>query len=99
MQYLYESWCAAGEQWTRSTVYMNITNSTASIRRGVKRWMCRSEIVKLLGEEAAESVISHKYSSKKLFESEVRDHPDAPGSEAACLNEPGCCTHACLTMR
>ena len=86
MQYLYESWCAAGENWAKSTVYINITSSSGSIRRGVKRWMCRSELEKLFGQEAAEAIIAHKYSSKRLTDTEVRDHPDAPGSEATYLN-------------
>ena len=65
---------------------MNVTNQSGSIRRGVKRWMTKTEIVKLLGPEAAEAVIAHKYSSKKLQLEEIRDHPDAPGSEARLFN-------------
>ena len=84
MQYLFESWCAAEENWQKSTVYLNVQNTTCSVRKGVKCWMAKTEIIKPLGEDACESAIAHKLSSKTLMETEVRDHPDAPGSEARC---------------
>ena len=93
MQYLFESWCAAEENWQKSTVFMNVQNTTCSVRKGVKRWMVKKEIVQLLGEEACEAVIAHKLSSKTLMDTEVRDHPDAPGCEA--LERKGHVLHAC----
>ena len=82
MQYLFESWCAAGEDWKSSTVYINVTSRSGSVRRGVKRWMCRSEIARLLGDDVCAAIIEHKYSIKHLRDTEIRDHPDAPGCEA-----------------
>ena len=53
--------------------------------------MCRAEITKLLGAEVCEAIISHKWSSKKLRETEIREHPDAPGSEVgACMQYCSC---------
>ena len=82
MQYLFESWCGANEQWNKSTVFMNLTSNSGSIRRGKKRWMTRKELAKLLGEEAADAVIQHKLSCQHLIDTETRYYPDAPNSEA-----------------
>ena len=82
MTYLFESWCNAGECWTKSCVFLNITSTTGSVRRGVKKWMTRKEIADKLGEAVANYVCEHKLNDQKLLETEVRDHPDAPGCEA-----------------
>ena len=63
-------------------MFLNITSTTGSVRRGVKKWMTRKEISDKLGEAVAEYVCTHKLNDPKLLETEVRDHPDAPGCEA-----------------
>ena len=82
MTYLFESWCNAEENWKNSCVYTNITSSSGSIRRGVKKWLTRKELVEKLGAEVAEYVIAHKMNDEKLRATETRYHPDAPGCEA-----------------
>ena len=98
MQYTYESWSAANENWNQSTVYKNITSKTGTVRRGVKKWMSRAEITRLLGAEACEAVIAHKWSVKKLRDTEIRDHPDAPGCEAMFFQLMHACTCTCSTV-
>ena len=82
MAYIYESWLQASEVWTRSTVYLNVTCSQGTRRRGVKRWMTRCEIEKQYGESVAMCIIEHKLNNPELCEQEVRWHPDCPGVEA-----------------
>ena len=81
MAYLYESWLAADEKWVESTVYLTITSTTGTRRRGVKRWLTYAEIEKQYGPVVASAIIQNKLNSQDLCESEVRFHPDAPGCE------------------
>ena len=82
MAYIYESWLASGENWTQSSVYLNITSSTGTRRRGVKRWLTFAEIERQYGPTVAKAIVDHKLTTPDLAETEVRFHPDAPGVEA-----------------
>ena len=82
MSYLYESWMSAGEDWKKSTVWINIQSKSGTIRKGVKCWMTRNQITQRLGKELMEDICSYKLSSDELKEKETRFHPDAPGVEA-----------------
>ena len=81
MTYIYESWLAADEKWTKTSVYLNVTSTQGTRRKGVKRWMTYEEIAKQYGEAVACAIIEHKLSNQDLCETEVRFHPDAPGCE------------------
>ena len=94
MQYLFESWCAAGENWQSSTVMTNIRSTSGSVRRGVKKWLCKAELIRPFGEDVANAIIAHKMSCKTLMKNEIRDHPDAPGCEAG-IAVPFCSYSAC----
>ena len=82
MAYIYESWQTAGEVWTRSSVYLNVTSQSGTVRRGVKRWMTQNELARQYGESVAAAIVDYKLSSTELAETEVRWHPDCPGNEA-----------------
>ena len=84
MCYIYESWLAAREVWTATSVYLNLTSSQGTRRKGVKRWMTHMEIAKQYGDAVAAAIIEHKLGSAELCESEVRFHPDCPGNEDWC---------------
>ena len=81
MAYIYESWLAADEKWTSTSVYLNVSNTSGTRRRGVKRWMTHEEISKQYGTQVAQAIIDHKLGTHELSETEVRWHPDAPGVE------------------
>ena len=63
MCYIYESWLAAREVWTATSVYLNLTSSQGTRRRGVKRWMTHMEIAKQYGDAVAAAIIEHKLGS------------------------------------
>ena len=44
--------------------------------------MTRAELEQKQGKEITDAIIHYKTSCKKIYEAEVRDHPDAPGCEA-----------------
>ena len=85
MTYIYESWLASGEKWTKCSVYLNVTSNMGTRRRGVKKWLTYAEISKQYGERVATAIIEHKLASPELAEEEVRWHPDCPGNEASPL--------------
>ena len=88
MTYIYESWLASGEKWTKCSVYLNVTSNLGTRRRGVKKWLTFAEISKQYGERVATAIVEHKLASPELAEEEVRWHPDCPGNEASrfCLH-------------
>ena len=63
----------------------NIRSTSGSVRRGVKKWLCKAELIRLFGEDVANAIIAHKMSCKTLMKNEIRDHPDAPGCEAGIV--------------
>ena len=62
-------------------MFLNITSTSGSIRRGVKKWMTKQEIADKLGPAVADFIVNFKYASN--LQDEIRDHPDAPGCEAS----------------
>ena len=87
MSYLYESWMSSGENWKKSTVWVNIQSKSGTIRKGVKCWMTRNQITQRYGKELMEDICAYKLSSDDLKEKETRYHPDAPNVEARRLLE------------
>ena len=86
MAYIYESWLAAGENWTQISVYLSATSTTGTRRRGVKRWLTYAEIERQYGATVAKAMVDHKLNTPELAENEVRFHPDAPGVEAPWMH-------------
>ena len=86
MGLLFESWCVAGENWRNSSVYLSVTETSGSVRRGVKKWLTRQELNQKLGKEVADAIINFKLNCAKLSAEEIREHPDAPGCEAPMHN-------------
>ena len=82
MSLLFESWCMANENRRNSTVYVQVTERSGTIRRGVKKWMTRAEMEKKWDTDITDAIIAYKNSSKSICEEEVRPHPDAPTSQA-----------------
>ena len=83
MQYLFESWSQAAEDWKKSTVYVSVCEKTGTIRRGVRKWVTKAQLVQSVGVEVAEAIIAKKMSCEVLRRTEVRTHPDAEeGTEA-----------------
>ena len=85
MGYLYESWCSAQEDWRQSTVYMTISSKNGTVKRGIKKWMTRTQMEASVGKEVAAAIIDYKLSNETLRQTEVRANPDAPNNEARSL--------------
>ena len=44
--------------------------------------LTRAELEQKQGKEFADAIIHYKHSCRKIYDEEVREHPDAPGSKA-----------------
>ena len=74
MQYLYQNWIAAGEIWTKSTVFLNLKSAEGTVRKGVHAWMTRFQVTQKYGEVDGESIILSLEEGKDPLS--VRGHPD-----------------------
>ena len=57
LKYLYENWIAAGENWYKSTCYLNIRSASGTVRKGVYAWFSRHQLVQRYGETDADAII------------------------------------------
>lgn len=80
LQTLFEQWCSASEQWSRSQFVLRMRNTVSSKHRGARRWMPKKDIVQRYGEDVAQQIISEKL--KPEFEDvQWKRHPDVPHLE------------------
>ena len=91
----------ASENWRNSTVYVQVTEKSGTIRRGVKKWMTRAEMEKKWDKDITDAIIAYKNSSRSIYEEDVRAHPDAPESEVVPSVQPMRCitsapAHHCM---
>ena len=77
LQALFEQWCSAEEQWSRSQFVLRMRNSVSSKHRGARRWMPKQDIVKRYGEDVACQIISEKQ-KPELENVQWKRHPDLP---------------------
>ena len=77
---LFEAWLNCTGDWAKSSLYINCKSSHSSVRKGVRRWMTRQEVVGRFGESAAEAIILRKLGDPTLSVSECRRHPELPDS-------------------
>ena len=77
---LFEAWLNCAGDWAKSSLYINCKTSHSSIRKGVRRWMTRQEVVDRFGEAAAEAIILRKLGDANLSVTECRRHPELPDS-------------------
>ena len=68
MQCLFESWSQAAEDWKKSTVYVSVCEKTGTIRRGVRKWVTKAQLVQSVGVEVAEAIITKKGLAKSSEE-------------------------------
>ncbi|CAK9093973.1 Uncharacterized protein SCF082_LOCUS44188, partial [Durusdinium trenchii] len=77
---LYEDFWACGGEWTNSAIYKEITNSSENKKRGVRRWLTRTQMLPFFDNDPdiVDGIIARKLADEQLRESEVRDHPELP---------------------
>ena len=77
---LFEAWLGCGGEWSKSSLFINCKSTSSSVRKGVRRWMTKSELTSRHGEDNAEAIILRKLQDPTLCTSEVKKHPDLPDS-------------------
>ena len=80
MSALYDDFMQCAGNWQKSVVYKTIKSSCRSGRRGVRKWLTKTEMVALFKDpKIVESICIRKETDQALRETEIRDHPDCPG--------------------
>ncbi|CAE7621468.1 unnamed protein product [Symbiodinium sp. CCMP2592] len=77
---MFEAWLNCGGNWKQSQLYINCKTKNISKRKGVRKWMLRTDIEAKFGVENAEAIIVRKLNDEKLRDTEVKKHPDLPES-------------------
>ncbi|CAE7253405.1 unnamed protein product [Symbiodinium sp. CCMP2456] len=61
-------------------VYKSIKSTTRNGRRGIRRWLTKSQMLVIFDSaEIVDSIIARKETDDFLRSTEVREHPDCPG--------------------
>ncbi|CAE7874643.1 unnamed protein product [Symbiodinium necroappetens] len=61
-------------------VYKSIKSTTRNGRRGIRRWLTKSQMLTVFDTaEIVDSIIARKETDEYLRSTEVREHPDCPG--------------------
>ena len=62
-------------------VYKSIKSITRNGRRGIRRWLTKSQMLNVFDTaEIVDSIIARKETDEHLRSTEVREHPDCPGT-------------------
>ena len=73
---------ACGGAWKQSQLFLNCRYQNSSKRKGVRKWMLRSEVISKFGEQSGQAIIDRKLADPELCEREVRKHPENPDDPA-----------------
>ena len=74
---LFEAYLSCGGDWTKSKLYLSISEAHLKKKQGRRRWMTRKEMMSRFGD-ATDDIIERKISDPEIREREVRCHPEAP---------------------
>lgn len=73
---LYEDFLKCGGRWTESSIYKEITNTHIGKKRGVRRWLTKSQMRQHFDADIVEAIAHRKKSDPELAINEVRSHPE-----------------------
>ncbi|CAE7469344.1 unnamed protein product [Symbiodinium sp. CCMP2592] len=80
MSALYEDFLAVSGNWRNSMVYKTIKSTSRTGRRGIRRWLTRSQLENHFGDKAiVDAMVLRKETDEYLKQTEIREHPDCPG--------------------
>ena len=65
-----------GGRWTESSIYKEITNTHIGKKRGVRRWLTKSQMRQHFDADIVEAIAHRKKSDPELAINEVRSHPE-----------------------
>ena len=77
---LYEDFVACDGNWKRGCIYKEICNIKTSATRGIRKWLTEKQLLEFFTEEQTRSIILRKTADPDLCLSEIREHPELPGS-------------------
>ncbi|CAE7193228.1 unnamed protein product [Symbiodinium sp. CCMP2592] len=75
---LFESWLQSGENWAKSTLLVRLRNRNSNTKRGLRKWLFRTDMVTKFGEQVTQMMIDAKLADADRLKKEVRYHPDCP---------------------
>ena len=80
MSSLYEDFLSSAGKWRNSMVYKCIKSTSRNGRRGIRRWLTRSQLEAHFQDSSiVDAIIVRKETDDYLKKTEIRDHPDCPG--------------------
>ncbi|CAE7693568.1 unnamed protein product [Symbiodinium necroappetens] len=80
MSSLYEDFLTSVGDWRNSMVYKCIKSTTRNGRRGIRRWLTRTQLnAHFTDPKIVDAIIVRKETDDYLAKTEIRDHPDCPG--------------------
>lgn len=80
MSSLYEDFLSIDGNWRNSMVYKTIKSINRTGRRGIRRWLTRSQLENHFQDSTiVDAIIVRKQSDEYLKKTEIREHPDCPG--------------------
>ena len=89
MSSLYEDFLQTEGNWRNSMVYKSIKSTTKNGRRGIRRWLTRRQLLATFDtKEIVDSIIARKETDEYLRSTEVREHPDCPGTGVSVTVQP-----------
>ena len=65
-----------GGRWNESSIYKEITNTHIGKKRGVRRWLTKSQMRQHFDTDIVEAIAHRKKSDPELSITEVRSHPE-----------------------
>ena len=81
---LKEAWEECAGEWKKSSLYKKITNKSKSSTHGARVWLTRGQICAKYNNnmDIANAICKAKEDDPELSQTQIKDHPDAPGVEA-----------------
>ena len=79
MSSLYEDFLSSDGNWRNSMVYKTIKRINRTGRRGIRRWLTRSQLEAHFQDKKIVDAIVIRKQTDEYLKTEIRDHPDCPG--------------------
>ena len=76
---MFEDWCAASEDWNKSSLLVQMRESTSHKKRGARRWLTEGQIAqKYNSPEIAAEIVKSKENCDVMRKTQIRAHEDLP---------------------
>ena len=86
LQVLQDAWNQCEGNWSRSDLYLRLTNRTTHSQKGARVWMTHSQLTKKYESASiADQIVNAKLQDEELSRTHVKPHPDMPNNQAGSL--------------